>query len=290
MVIDELLKIGMSSLKGSEFSNSPLETRLILSKLLKVDKSYIYAHGEMELSQDIVYMFLKLIQKRSEGYPFQYIVQEKEFMGLDFYIEEGVLVPRPDTEVLVEYIIDYINKNYEDEPVKVLDLGIGSGAISIAIAYYCSNTQVYGVDIGDTPIKVANINKERFNLSNVEFLQGDMFQAIDILNIKDGFHIIASNPPYIPKSELDKLQVEVKDYEPRLALEGGEDGLMFYRQISSKAGEYLCDGGLLIYEIGFDQAQAVREILVKEGFKDIEILKDLQGLDRVVVGLFNKEV
>lgn len=290
MVINELLKLGIVELKGREFANPQLESRLILAKLLNVDKSYIYTHGEIEVPKEIGYEFLELMKKRGEGYPFQYIFNEKEFMGLTFYIEEGVLIPRPDTEILVEYIIDYINEYYKDKKIYLLDMGIGSGAISLSIASFCSEIKVYGVDIGDIPIKIANINKERFKLTNVEFLQGNLFEPLEALNMEKSFHIIASNPPYIPRKEIDKLQVEIRSYEPRLALDGGIDGLDFYRKISAQAKEFFVNGGLLIYEIGYDQGQAVSEILRKEGYKDIKVLKDLNDLDRVVICNLNCEV
>lgn len=284
MVIKELLKLGVDIIKENEYGNPNLEAMLILSKLLNVDRSYIYTHFDINVDEDIKERFLELISKRALGYPIQYILKQKEFMGLDFYLEEGVLVPRPDTEILVEYIIEYINKYYKEYSINILDIGIGSGAISLSIAKNCPNTFVYGVDIGDIPIKVANINKKRFNLSNVKFFKGDLFSGIDGLSMEGKFQIIVSNPPYIPRMDIDKLQAEVKSYEPRLALDGGIDGLDFYREISNKAMKYLKRNGLLAYEIGYDQGEAVRDILIDEGFNDIQVLQDLQGLDRVVLG------
>ncbi len=134
-------------------------------------------------------------------------------MGLDFYIEEGVLVPRPDTEILVEYILNYIDEKYKNEPINFLDLGFGSGAIALSIAYYRRNVNVYGVDIGDIPLKVGYINKDRFKLDNVKLYKGDLFQGIEGLGLEGKFHIIASNPPYIPIEDIEMLQTEVK-YEP----------------------------------------------------------------------------
>lgn len=281
MVINELLKKSFCDLR---------ESILILCKLLDVDKSIIYTYGDREVSPSIVDNFLKLTEKRSTGYPIQYILGGNEFMGLDFYLEEGVLVPRPDTEILVEYIIGYIKEKYENMPIKVLDLGIGSGAISLSIGNYCKNTEVIGVDISDIAMKVANINKSRLGLDNVKFYKGDLFQALDGLSLEGKFQIIASNPPYISKDEIEKLHTTVKDFEPRLALDGGVDGLDFYRRITELSKKFLSDGGLLIYEIGYDQAKAVEEILINEGFKEITILKDLQGHNRVVLGLKKDEV
>lgn len=284
MVINELIKLGLELVEDREYINPILEARLILSKLLDVDKTYVYTNGEKEVSKEIQLKFIEIMKRRSHGYPIQYLLGEKEFMGLDFYVEEGVLIPRPDTEILVEYLIDYININHKDKEISVLDIGIGSGAISLSIAKFCPNTFIYGVDIGDIPIKVAGINKKRFNLSNVVFLQGDMFEPLKDIIKGNKFNIIVSNPPYIPKDDIEKLQIEVKDFEPRLALDGGIDGLDFYKRISEEAKDYLYKDGLLIYEIGYNQADVVEEILLKNNFKDIKILKDYQGFDRVIMG------
>lgn len=275
MVINDLLK------------KSPLnipESILILCKLLDRDKSYIYTYGDMKVSPSVVDKFLELMEKRLSGYPLQYILGEWEFMGLNFYLEEGVLVPRPDTEILVEYIIEYIKRQYNNIELNILDLGVGSGAISLSIANYCKNAVVYGVDISDIAIKVANINKDRLNLLNVNFFKGDLFEPLEKKDLKGKLQIIASNPPYISKDGIEKLHTTVKDFEPRLALDGGVDGLDFYRKITPISKEFLVDNGLLIYEIGFDQGEEVKTIMNLEGFKEISILKDLQGLDRVVLG------
>ncbi len=262
-----------------------LDSILVLCKLLDVDKSYIYTYGDREVSKEIQDKFLELMEKRVEGYPVQYILGEREFMGLDFYLEEGVLIPRPDTEILVEYIIEYINRKYENKNIKVLDLGIGSGAISLSIAHYCKNAFVYGIDISDTAIKVANINKERLELSNVRFYKGDLFQALKGLDLGEGFQIIVSNPPYIASDEIQSLDTTVKDFEPRLALDGGADGLDFYRKITPESKKFLDNNGLLVYEIGYNQGKIVQDILISEGFKEVSLLKDLQELDRVVLGI-----
>lgn len=286
MVINELLAIGMNSLKDLDYCNPLFESRLILAKILNVDKSYIYTYGDLEVSEEAQEEFLSLIKKRSTAYPMAYLLNEKQFMGLDLYVEEGVLIPRPDTEVLVEYVIDYIEKTYKDKKINILDVGIGSGAISLSLGKYCPNARVYGMDIGYKPIKVSNINKERLKLNNVSFHQGDLFQAIDNLKLQGQCEIIISNPPYIREGDIKSLQKDVVDYEPRLALDGGLDGLDFYRKITHEGKKYLRKNGLLIYEIGFDQGQDLKKIMTNEGYRDIEIIKDLQGLDRVVLGFY----
>ena len=282
MVVGQLLRIGIEILGNREYANPHLETRLILAKLLKVDKSYIYAHEDLEISKEIEDEFTSIMKKMASGHPIQYILKEKEFMGLDFYVDEGVLIPRADTEILVEFIIDYIDLNYKDENINILDLGTGSGAIALSTAYYCKETSVYATDLSPKAIEVANINMERFSLENVKIEKGDLFQPIE--QMKNSFEIIASNPPYIQRDEIDGLQNQVKDYEPLEALDGGEDGLKFYKDISKRAKEFLKNKGLLIYEIGYNQGKEVSNILYKEGYKDIEILKDLHGKNRVVLG------
>lgn len=280
MVVSELVAKGMTLIEGKEYSNSRLESILVLAHLLSVDKNYIYIHGDNNVEPSIENEFINIMEKRAEGFPLQYLLNEEEFMGLKFYVEEGVLIPRPDTEVLVQFIIDYIKK----QEMNVLDIGIGSGAISLSIAEYCPSTRVYGIDIEEIPMKVANINKEKLKISNANFYKGDLFKALEDQNIDEKFHVIVSNPPYIKTSDIDDLQVEVKDHEPWIALDGGEDGLDFYRKISKDALKYLVDEGMLIYEIGYDQGAQVMDVLNKEGFQNISILKDYQGNDRVVYG------
>lgn len=282
MEIKKLLKIGADKIKGRQYGNPILEATLLLGKLLKVDKVYIYTHGDEEVPEAIADKYFEMIDKRKEGYPIQYIINEKEFMGLEFYVEEGVLIPRPDTEVLVEYVLNHIDKAYGKEEIDLLDIGIGNGAIGISIAYYRKNANVYGVDISEKALAVSNINIERFNLKNINLIKSNLFENIDR---NKRFHIIASNPPYIPKKDIATLQEEVKSYEPITALDGGEDGLDLYRRIIPESKDYLHDKGLLILEIGYDQGTKVSNIMNNEGFKNIEILKDLQGLDRVVLGI-----
>ncbi|MDR7869494.1 MAG: peptide chain release factor N(5)-glutamine methyltransferase [Tissierellaceae bacterium] len=281
MVINEIISKGMTLIKERKYSNPRLESILVLSQLLKVDKSYIYIHGNEEVNQFIENRFFDIMNKRAEGHPLQYLLNVEEFMGLSFYVEEGVLIPRPDTEVLVEFIIDNIDK---DKNLNVLDIGVGSGAISLSIAKNCPNTKVYGIDIEDTPIKVSNINKDKLNIENATFYQGDLFEALEKNNVDEKFHIIVSNPPYIKTSDIEELQIEVKNHEPITALDGGVDGLDFYRRITEEAKDYLYTNGMLIYEIGFDQSSEVMGILNKEGFSNISVLKDYQGHDRVVYG------
>lgn len=284
MEIRELLQIGSNLIKDNKYSNIHMEPIWVLSNLLNVDTLYIHTHLNKKVDKDIEEGFISIMNKRKEGYPLQYLLNEEEFMGNNFYVEEGVLVPRGETEIIVEYIIDYISKNYKGKDINLLEIGIGSGAISLSIAKKLPNIRVIGTDIGYIPIKVSNINKERLGLENVEFFQGDLFKALKDLELDGKFNIIISNPPYIKAKDIEDLQREVKEFEPRLALDGGEDGLKFYRKISKEGKRYLNSKGMLIYEIGYDQAREVKDILLKEGYKDITILKDFQNHDRIIFG------
>lgn len=282
MVVKDIISRGMELINKKEYSNPYLETILVLSKLLDVDKNYIYVHGDKEIEESIITEFFDIMKKRVKGYPLQYLLNEVDFMGLTFYLEEGVLIPRPDTEIMVEFIIDNID---EDEDINILDIGVGCGAIGLSIAKYCPNVKIFGIDIDDTPIRLSNKNKDLLKVENASFYQGDLFEALEKNNIGERFQLIVSNPPYIKTSDIEDLQIEVKDHEPLIALDGGVDGLDFYRKISKRAPYYLLPKGILIYEIGYNQGTQVRDILNNEGFKNISILKDYQGYDRIVYGI-----
>ncbi len=284
MVIGELLEIGKTLIEGRDYIDPILESILVLSNLLEVDKSYIYIHLDEEVDRETEEKFIHIMEKRSHGYPLQYIFGEWDFMGLPLHVEEGVLIPRPETELMVEYIIEYISKYHRNEDIKVLDIGTGSGAIAISIGKYCPRTRVYGTDMEDIPIRVANINRNRYGLSNVSFYHGNLFEPLEDIGIDGEAQIIVSNPPYIRSEDMSTLQVEVREFEPKSALDGGRDGLDYYRKISIGGKRYLRPGGMLIYEIGYDQGKDVENILREQGFTCISILKDLQGHDRIVLG------
>ncbi|SCL91020.1 peptide chain release factor N(5)-glutamine methyltransferase [Sporanaerobacter sp. PP17-6a] len=285
MEIKDLIRMGVKKLDGKKYSNPPLECVLLLAYLLDVDKTYIYIHNDEEVSSSVENKYFSLIDERRKGYPIQYILKEKEFMGISFYIEEGVLIPRPDTEILVQYVLDYIDEKYKERDIKIVELGTGSGCISLSIAYYKKNVFVYSVDIDKKANAVAEENSKRLKLSDrVKILEGDLFQGIKNMGLKNSVDIIVSNPPYIPEDEIFGLQDEIKKYEPLWALDGGEDGLDYYRRIIPQSKEYLKNRGILVFEMGFDQGRKIKELMEKENFRNINILKDLQGLDRVITG------
>lgn len=285
MEINELLKLGVKELGKREYLDPISESIIILSYLQNVDKSYIYTHGNEEVNREIVDKFLDFIEKRKEGWPLSYILKEKEFYGLNFYIEEGVLVPRPDTEILVEWIINKVNEEFKNEYLDIVELGTGSGCIALTLAYYLENIKIFAVDIDDKALKVAKINRDKFKLNNkVKFYKGDLFNGIKTLQLEGKVDIIVSNPPYIPTEDISKLQIEVRKHEPKNALDGGESGFSYYEKIVPDSKEYLKREGILAVEIGYNQGIYVKRLFNENGFKDIYIIKDFQGLDRVVVG------
>lgn len=282
--IEGLLKDGISIIQKREYNNPLLEAQLILSYLLKCDKIYLHINKDKEVDGTITKLYYGMVEKRNSGYPLQYITNQQEFMGLDFYIQEGVLVPRPDTEILVEKIINIVNKKeIKNKEIKILDIGTGSGAIAIALAYYLKNSQVTAVDISQIAMQTTEINIKKHNLKNIETVYWDIFNEHDIKIEK--FDIVVSNPPYIKKNVIKELPLEVSNFEPKIALDGGDDGLCFYRQIVKVFKEISLSNSILSVEIGFDQKQEVKEIFENTGlFKRIETDKDFSGNHRVVTG------
>lgn len=265
-----------------EISDTPrLDVELILQKSLgDVDRIYIHINLNKELSDEEYNLFLSMIKDRINGRPVAYIVGNREFMGLDFFVKEGVLIPRPDTEALVEEIIELCKNK---DKAEILDIGTGSGAITVSLAKYIEKSTIKSLDISDIPLEVGKKNAMDNDVDNkIEFIKSDLFSSIKDKNIK--FDVIVSNPPYIPKKDMDTLHTQVKDYEPYNALEGGIDGLDFYRDITEQSKCYLKEDGILAYEVGHDQAKDVSEIMKDNGYTKIYTKKDIQGIDRVVIG------
>jgi len=280
MDIGEVLLNAYGILKKVGIESYLLDSQLLLGKVLNVDKLFIMLNRDFNLSQEQENEFLRLIKLRENKMPVKYILGKSEFMGMDLIVKAGVLIPRPDTEILVEQVIKCIN---EKAYTKVCDVCSGSGAIGIAIAEFIKSTVVTLYDISDEAIDVAKLNIQRFNLSsrvNVEC--SDLLQSAINQNMK--YHVIVSNPPYIREDVIPTLMEDVKNFEPHIALNGGEDGLDFYRRITKESLKVLEKGGLLAFEIGYDQREEVQDILLKSGFKSIECIKDLSGNDRVMKG------
>lgn len=263
-----------------EISPTPrLDVETLLQKVLGVDRLYILLNLDKYLSEDEEKLFNKFIKERLNNRPIAYIVENREFMGLDFYVKEGVLIPRPDTEVLVEEVIE-LGKDKGD--INILDIGTGSGAITVSLAKYLENAKVTSVDISDIALEIGKKNAQSNDVDGrITFIKSDLFTNID----KDmKFDIIVSNPPYIKREVIETLDKQVKDFEPYNALEGGIDGLDFYRAITTQGKNYLNKGGILAYEVGHDQSEDVSKLMEKDGYTNIYTRKDLQQIDRVVIG------
>ncbi|RDY23628.1 peptide chain release factor N(5)-glutamine methyltransferase [Romboutsia maritimum] len=266
----------------NDISDTPrLDVELLLQKALgNVDRLYIHLNLTRELTKNEEEVFLNLIEDRLKGRPIAYILENREFMGMKFYVKEGVLIPRPDTECLVEEVIELCKNK---EKVKILDIGTGSGAITVSLAKYITESEIMSFDISDIALEVGYKNAVLNGVDNkINFLKSDLFSVVKNKEIK--FDIIVSNPPYIRKSDIKGLHTQVKNYEPYNALEGGDDGLDFYRKITEESKTYLKVNGILAYEVGHDQAEDVIKIMQENGYTSIYTKKDLQGIDRVVIG------
>lgn len=280
MKIQELLKSGYDILKSKNIETYMLDTQLILSKVINRDKLFIITNRDLQLDKDKIEEFFRLIKFRERKMPVKYILQSVEFMGFNYFIKSGVLIPRPDTEILVEEALSEIKmRNLR----KLCDVCCGSGIIGISLANYIEDLQVIFYDISSIAIEVTNINVERFNLKQrVKVLKSDLLKRA--IEDKCKFDIIVSNPPYIKKEVIETLMEDVKNYEPFIALCGGEDGLDFYRRIIEESKKVLNPDGSIIFEIGYDQKEEITELLEVSGFKDVVCVKDLSGNDRVIKG------
>lgn len=275
MVIREALEYGSKNLENNLYTNPLNESRQILSFLLEKDISFLYIYPDFQLNKEVEEKFVKIINKRRENYPLEYILNSADFYKRDFYVDERCLIPRWDTENLIEAVKEK-SKNISNP--KILEIGPGSGAISITLALELKNAFITGADISKDALKVCNINLNKYQIDDVEFIYSNLFE-----NIKNKYDIIISNPPYIKSEDMNFLQEEVKK-EPVLALDGGVDGLDFYKTISEESRDYLKKDGFLIFEIGHDQYDKVKEILINNKYIDINYKKDIQGFKRVIFG------
>jgi len=278
MNIGEILLKSYQILKSVKIESYLLDSQLLLGKVLNKDKLFIMINRDFNLNEQEQNEFLRLVELRKNKMPIKYILGVCEFMGMDFIVGPGVLVPRPDTEILVEEVIKIIDQKGYTE---ICDVCSGSGAIGISIAKLVKNAKVMMYEISQGAIEVSDLNIKRFDLSSrVKSQISDLLRGPIEQNIK--FDVIVSNPPYIRESVIPTLMDDVKNYEPIIALDGGKDGLDFYRRITLESLLVLKKGGLLAFEIGYDQRQEVMDILLKSGFKEVECIKDLSGNDRVI--------
>lgn len=277
MQIKDALKNAKDILDNCNIKDSSRNARVLLAFVLNKEKEYLMIHENDEISDNVYDVYVKKIERLKNYEPIQYILENQEFMGFNFYVDKNVLIPQPDTENLVEEVINIVQNNNLKQP-KILDLCTGSGAIAISLAKLVKNSIVYGSDISKEALKIAEDNSIS-NQANVLYMKSDMFKSI----FKEfRFNIIVSNPPYIETETIKTLDKEVQN-EPHLALDGGEDGLKFYREIAKNAKCYLEKGGFLALEIGYNQKEAVEEILKTNGYINIYSKKDLSGNDRVII-------
>ena len=261
-------------LEAAGRENPRMDAELLLEKVTGMNKIQRMTEGQTILDEKAAEQYAAFLDERAKGRPLQYILGEWEFMGLPFSVGEGVLIPRADTEILVETILE----EQKRKDISVLDMCTGSGCIAISLALLGHYEHVEGTDLSLQAIAVARQNNDSLH-AGVEFYTGDLFE-----HAKGTYDVIVSNPPYIRKEVIETLEPEVKDHEPYQALYGPENGLYFYRAISREAKKRLRPGGSLYFEIGYDQAESVSEILKGEGFHGIRVRNDLAGLNRVVMG------
>jgi len=267
-----LLADGTKMLTQAGIDEAELDARYILEYITGLNSAQYFIHSEDIIEKNKAEEFFRLIERRSKRIPLSYVIGTRDFFGLTFKVDENVLIPEQETELLVEEVIKY------SEGKSVLDMCTGSGCIAISIALFGKPSKVAASDISEKALEVARENAKSLKSGEISFIQGDMFE-----NVTDKFDIIVSNPPYIETGEIDELMPEVRDYIPRLALDGDIDGLKFYRIISKEAVKKLNKNGRIFYEIGYNQSRAVAPILLENGFTDITVIKDYSGLDRIVM-------
>ncbi|RBP37052.1 peptide chain release factor N(5)-glutamine methyltransferase [Garciella nitratireducens] len=280
--INQLLMNGTKKLKQASMNTARLDAEVILAHQLGCNRIDLIINCNDEVDEKQQKLYYDKIKERIQGKPVQYIVGQQEFMGLPFKVTPDVLIPRPDTEILVESAIEEAKSM--KKPLIILDIGTGSGAIALSLAHYIMESLVYTVDISPEAIEVAQENAKHLSLTQrVYFYLGDLMTPLE-KELYGKVDLLVSNPPYIPHHEIANLQKEVRDYEPTIALDGGKDGLEFYRRILKEGEKLLSFQGKMIFEVGYDQAQSVFDILKESKiFNEIAIQKDLAGIDRTII-------
>ena len=269
----EAFLMGMQKLKEAEIGEAQLDARLLLEEVCGTDHNTLLCHGDREVSEAEEEQYRKALEQRAVHVPLQHLLGYQDFMGLRFQVNEYVLIPRQDTEILVEEAMRYLH-----DGMRILDLCTGSGCILLSLLHYSNDCEGVGVDISQEALQVAAQNAELLGIK-ADFLKSDLYEKVT-----GKFDLLVSNPPYIERKVIPTLMEEVREYDPYIALDGGEDGLDFYRRIIGGAQDYLKRGGQILMEIGSGQAQAVSELLREAGFKEIDVCRDFAGLDRVVSG------
>ncbi len=283
MKIYELIKYGTGRLQACNITEAETDAELLWLHVSKMDKMKLLLEKGQEAEKGLEQAYLSLIEKRTQRVPLQYITGIAGFMGMDFHTAKDVLIPCMDTETLVIKALELIEDCRTDFP-KVLDMCCGSGCIGISVKKHSDKCHVTLADISDAAIALTKENAMALGAA-CDVIKSDLFE-----NINDRYDFIISNPPYIESNVIESLMPEVKDHEPRLALDGSSDGLVFYRKIICDAAKYLKDDGYVLFEIGNNQAEDVQHLLVDAGYEDIHVIKDLCGNDRVVYGHYHIQV
>ena len=280
MTYRECYEKGSRILNEAGIEESTLDARLLLEAVCGTNRNDLLVHGEQPVEPEAEEKYFGWIGKRAGRIPLQQLTGEQDFMGLTFTVNENVLIPRQDTEILVEEVLKELH-----DGMRILDMCTASGCILLSLLHYSNDCEGLGVDLSAEALEVAGRNVLKVltpeKAEHAHFLQSDLFEKVE-----GKFEIIVSNPPYIASAEVEKLMPEVRDHEPRMALDGTEDGLHFYRRIIEEAGKHLVSSGMLFLEIGYDQGQAVSELMRTEGYCEVQVVQDYAGLDRVVLGTY----
>lgn len=274
MTYRQLYEYGVTALAQADVEEAKLDARLLLEHICHTDRNALLVHGDSSRNEEEEQRYRACIEKRAARLPLQYITGEQEFMGLTFHVNEHTLIPRQDTEILVEEGMRHVSGGR-----KLLDMCTGSGCILLSLLKYSKECEGTGADISEEALKVARENCQNLGLT-AKFIQSNLFENLS----QEKYDMILSNPPYIRTAVIETLMPEVREHEPLQALDGKEDGLFFYRRITEEAGAFLEKDGWLLFEIGCDQGTQVKELMEKQGFSKVTVRKDYAGLDRVVSG------
>ena len=275
--ISSLLNWTVNYFKSKNIQSARLDAEVLLSHVLRQERIYLYVHFDEPMEQNELSKFREYVKKRAQHVPIAYIIGEREFMGLPFKVTKDTLIPRPDTEILVENVLNNVDK---DKEIEIVDIGTGSGAIILSLLVNLPKAQGKTVDISSKAIEVAKENAVNLQVNDrCEFFVGDLFAPLN----GNKFDLIVSNPPYIPQKDIATLEDDVKEYEPVSALTDGGDGLSYYRRLLSEGKAYIKENGFIALEIGIYQSEDVKQIAMDNGWKDIKIIKDYAGIDRVVL-------
>jgi release factor glutamine methyltransferase len=273
---------GARRLRASSVDEERRTAGILLCHVLQIDRTHLLTKSEEEIDEPSYHRYLELVERRAAGEPLQYITGHQEFYGLDFIVTPEVLIPRPETEFLVERVVE-IAKEFSEEPLLIAEAGTGSGCVAVAVAVHLPRARVIATDISQAAIEVARRNAERHGvIDRIEFLEGDLFAPLAELRLEGAVDVLASNPPYVNEETFELLQREVRDWEPREALFGGVDGLDFYRRLIAESPHYLKPGGYVVLEIGFSQVDSISEMVKGNALELVDITPDLQGIPRTL--------